>query len=567
MEGRKVAEYLPYQYIIVYFLGGLAVFLYGMRIMSGGLKKISGERIRSLMSTLTDNRILGMLTGAFATTIVQSSSAIMVMLVGLVQSRIMTYVQAMGMILGAEIGTTVTAQLIAFRLHDFALIIFAAGFLLQVTAKKPAYKNGGEALAGFGLLFFGMQLMSEAMGPLRTYTPFLQLLETFSEPLFSVLAGTIFTALIQSSSAAMGIIILLGQQGSISLETGIALMLGANIGTCITAAIACIGTHRTAKRVSLAQIIFNVTGLFLCLSFIAELAEIVRHFSPSALPATSGDEAVALPRQIANAHTFYNVAMAFLFLPFTPLFARLVLRILPDKPEEKWLIPSVWHLKESALTTPPLALSYAWAEVGRMNKILCRMVEPAIRLFFNKDQNNDAIFPKLSAVDGIVMREKKINYLESAVTDYLFKIMRQELGDRESAEIFALLNIVKDQETLGDIVEVRIIKLLHTRSTMELEVSDEGEEEIRALHSHVCQCMEMLTDAIENMDKEKSRAILKKIDDFDQLKVQTEQMHLQRIQKNLRASESSHDIHMELIDILKQVLFYCKEITKNLISL
>ena len=552
---------LPYQYIVVYFIGGLALFLYGMRTMSNGMKKISGERIRSLMSTLTDNRILGLITGAFATTIIQSSSAVMVMLVGLVQSRIMTYVQAMGVILGAEVGTTVTAQLIAFRLHDYALIIFATGFLIQVTAEEQSYKNGGEALAGFGLLFFGMQVMSEAMAPLQDYNPFLQLLDSFSQPLISVLVGTVFTALIQSSSAFIGIIIVLAQQGALSLEAAIPLMLGANIGTCVTAAIACIGTHRAAKRVSLAQILFSVTSVLICLCFVKELAELVRYLTPGSL-----DQQTALPRQIANAHTIYNVFMALAFLPLTPFFARLVQKILPDKSEEIRLIPMVWHLKQSAISTPPLALSYTWAEVGRMNKILCRMLRAAIQPFFSSDPGVDLIFPKLSLIDGIVMREKKIDYLEAEVTDYLFQIMRQELTPKESTEVFTLLSIVKDQETLGDVIEVRMMQLLHTKRTMGIEVSKEGKKEILLLHEHVCSCMEMLTEAIEDADSEKAEALLKKIDDFDQLELLTERQHLKRIFEKVSVSELSHNLHMELVDSLKQTLLYCKAITKNLRS-
>lgn len=561
-----MTDQIPYQYIVVYFLGGLALFLYGMKTMSKGMKKISGERIRSLMSQLTNNRVIGMLTGAFATTIVQSSSAIIVMLVGLVQSRIMTNLQAMGVILGAEIGTTVNAQLIAFRLHDYALLIFSAGFLLHVMAKKQSYKHAGEALAGFGLLFFGMQLMSEAMEPIRGYGPFLQLLDAFSEPLLSVAVGTLFTALIQSSSAFVGIIIVLAQQGALSLEASIPLMLGANIGTCITAAIASIGTYRAAKRVSLAQVLFNVSSVLLFLCFIPEIAGVVRSISPGEASDQVNTVTNHLPRQIANAHTLYNVLMACIFLPLTPLFARLVLLLLPDKEDEVRLIPMTWHIKQSVITSPPLALSCARAEAGRMNKILTRMLEAAIPPFFSKDPGADTVFPQLTLVDGIVMREQKIDYLESAVTDYLFQIMRQELTPAESSEVYGLLNIVKDQEALGDVIEVRMLQLLQSKESMGVELSSEGEEEIRSLHGHVCTCMTLLTEAIESPDTGKATAILTEIESFDQLELHTEHHHLQRIQHMVSVSEASHDLHMELVDALKHILFYCKGITQNLLT-
>ncbi len=561
-----MTEPLPYQYIIIHFIGGLAVFLYGMKTMSSGMKKMSGERIRTLMSTLTTNRLFGMLSGAFATMVVQSSSTIIVMLVGLVQSRIMTYVQAMGVILGAEIGTTVNAQLIAFRLHDYALIIFAAGFLVHVTAKKPSYQNAGESLAGFGLLFFGMQLMSQSMAPLRGYSPFIELLDAFSEPLISVFVGMAFTAVIQSSSAFVGIVIVLAQQGVLSLEAAIPLMLGANIGTCITAALAAIGTHRAAKRVSLAQILFNLSCVSFFLCFIPETADVVRFFSPGPADGEVVSATAYIPRQIANTHTLYNVLMACVFLPLTPLFARLVLRILPDKPEETRLIPMVWHLKRSAVSTPLVALSYARAEVGRMNKILNRMLSAAIQPFFSKHPETDAVFPQLSLVDGIVMREEKIDYLESQVTTYLFQIMRQELNPRESAEVFSLLNIVKDQEALGDVIEERMLRLLQEKKNKRVGLSPEGEQEIRSLHAHVCSCMEQLTHAVETSDCTKAQAILQQIEDFHNLEIVTEHHHLERIQHRVSVSEASHTLHMELIDALKQIHFYCRAITKNMLE-
>ncbi len=530
------------------------------------MKKMSGDRIRSLMSKLTANRFLGMLSGAFATMVVQSSSTIIVMLVGLVQSRIMTYVQAMGVILGAEIGTTVNAQLIAFRLHDYALLIFAAGFLLHVTAKKQSYQNAGEALAGFGLLFFGMQLMSQAMEPLHDYRPFIALLDTFSKPLISVCVGMVCTAIIQSSSAFVGIIIVLAQQGVLTLETSIPLMLGANIGTCITAAIASVGTCRAAKRVSLAQILFNLSSVSFFLCFIQEMAGIVRFFSPGPVDGDLATTVAHIPRQIANTHTLYNLVMAFAFLPLTPFFAKLVVRLLPDKPEEARLIPMVWHLKHSAVSTPLLALSYARAEVGRMNKILSRMLASAIPPFFNKQPASDVIFPQLSLVDGIVMREQKIDYLESQVTAYLFQIMRQELHPKESGEVFTLLKIVKDQEALGDVIEVRMLQLLREKKSKRVALSREGELEIRTLHAHVCSCMEQLTMAIESADCTRASGILAQMEEFERLELLTESHHLQRIQQKVSVSETSHDLHMELIDALKHILFYCMAITKNLLE-
>ncbi len=310
--------------IAVLFAGGLALFLYGIRMMSSGLKKASGERMRRMISKVTGNRFYGLLAGAFATMVVQSSSTIIATLVGLVQSRLMTYSQALAVILGAEIGTTAMAQLVAFNLHDYALIIFAAGFALNALGKSESLRFTGEALSGFGLLFFGLKVMSEAVAPLESYTPFLSLLRYLDNPFLGVVAGMLLTALMHSSAAFIGILITLALQGALSLEAGIALLYGANIGTCITAVLASAGMQRAAKRVALAQVLFNVAGVLLFFPFISQFAELIRMLSPSAEGLGTGKLALEVPRQIANAHSMLNIFMALFFLPFLSLFDRVV---------------------------------------------------------------------------------------------------------------------------------------------------------------------------------------------------------------------------------------------------
>jgi len=249
--------------LIMTLAGGLAFFLYGMEKMSEGMKKSAGDRMRNILSALTNNRVVGMFVGAFVTMVIQSSSATTVMLVSFVQAQLMTFVQSLGVILGADIGTTVTAQLVAFKLTDYALIMIAVGFALTMFSKKDSTKYMGEAILGFGILFFGMKLMSDAMRPLRTFQPFIDLLKGLENPALGLLVGTLFTALVQSSSAFTGIVIVLAQQGLLTLDAGIPLVMGANIGTCITAGLASIGTSREAKRVAIAHVMFKVGGVLL----------------------------------------------------------------------------------------------------------------------------------------------------------------------------------------------------------------------------------------------------------------------------------------------------------------
>jgi phosphate:Na+ symporter len=551
--------------VAVVFVGGLALFLYGIRMLSGGLKKASGERVRRLVSRISGNRLYGLFSGAFTSMIVQSSSTIIAILVGLVHSRFMTSTQALSVILGAEIGTTAMAQLVAFRLHDYALMIFAAGFALNSLGKSESMRFTGEALAGFGLLFFGLKVMSEAVFPLQNYAPFLSLLQYLDNPLTGVVAGMGLTALMQSSGAFIGIVITLALQGSLTLEAGVALLLGANIGTCITAVLASSGMQHAAKRVALAQVLFNVAGVLLFLPFISQFSELIRAISPLSEGLGAGKLALEVPRQIANAHSLLNLFMSLFFLPFLAPFDRLLYWILPDDPEETRLIPAVWYLKESALSTPVLALSYVRAEVARMGNIAGKMVHASLYPVISNDPGRDVIFPKLSVIKGISMREEKLDFLEAHISDYLIKISRSGLNETESREVFALMNIVKGLESIGDVIEALAEKLVEKKQGVKGELSREGKYELMEMHNLVCLEIEQLADALKSMDAFKAGALLQGDDRFKRLVAQAEIAHLKRVVL-LPEAEVTHDIHMELINLLEQVHHYSKSIAGSIAS-
>ena len=274
-------------------LGGLALFLFGMEQMAGSLKAVAGDSMKRVLAALTKSRLMGLITGAFVTAIIQSSSVTTVMLVGFVTANLMSLSQAIGIILGADIGTTITAQIVAFKVTKYALVLIAVGFFLIFTGKKERTKQYGQLIMGLGLIFFGMGMMSEAMAPLRTYTPFIELMQNVSNPLIGILVATLFTGLIQSSSATMGVIIALALQGLVSLEAGIALALGANIGTCVTAGLAAIGKPREAIRVAVAHVAFKIVGVLLIVWFIPPFAELVRYISPVAGPEVTGLDKLA----------------------------------------------------------------------------------------------------------------------------------------------------------------------------------------------------------------------------------------------------------------------------------
>ena len=553
--------------LIISLFGGLALFLFGMEQMSEGMKKTAGDKMRSILSALTDNRLIGMTVGAFVTMVIQSSSATTVMLVSFVQAQLMTFVQSLGVILGADIGTTITAQLIAFKLTDYALLMIAIGFFLTMFSNKDSTKYIGEAILGFGLLFFGMKLMSDAMKPLRTFLPFINMLRGLENPMLALIVGTIFTALIQSSSAFTGIIIVLAQQGLLTLDAGIPLVMGANIGTCITAGLASIGTSREAKRVALAHVLFKVGGVALFILWIPVFADIIRWLSPVSSGTGLEKLAAETPRQIANAHTIFNVSLAFIFLPFTTFFANTIIKIYPEKKEEKGVQPITWHLEDTAISTPALAMDLARSEILRMAKILGRMLEAIIEPFTTNEPLQDEVYPQLSLVEGVEMREEKLDYLDEKIIRYLRKIGQQELSDNQIQEVYGMMSIVNDIENIGDTIEKNMIPLIAKKSALNMDFSPEGKEELTIYHTKVSKQVNRLKKALSNLDTNKAEKIINKEGKYSALETKYRISHLERLHEDRKESIETHEIHMELMDLLKQINVYSGEIAKTIHAL
>ena len=385
--------------------------------------------------------IIALIVGAFVTMVVQSSSATTVMLVSFVQAGLLNLVQSMGVILGADIGTTITAQMIAFKLTDYALLMVAIGFLAKLLGKTEKSKSIGDIILGFGILFFGMKLMSDAMNPLRSFPAFINLMKDMENPLMGILFGAGFTAVVQSSSATTGVLIVLAQQGLISLEGGIPVIFGANIGTCVTAALAGIGATREAKRVAIAHIMFKIAGVFLFIFWIPQFADLIR-----ALAAKFGS---GTARQLANAHTLFNVSLGLFFLPFIPIFSKIIYFIYPEKEISKSREIKTWYIEDAVLETPSLAIDLARTEMSRMAKLLGRMLNAIIipflsdethisnkgkpdeetKLLLKEIPKTDAIHNDLTLLQGLDLREEKIDFLEEKITGYL-KIGRASCRER-----------------------------------------------------------------------------------------------------------------------------------------
>jgi len=562
-------------FLCVSMLGGLALFLYGMEKMSTGLKRTAGNKMRAILAALTKNRVIAMFVGAFITTVIQSSSATTVMLVSFVQAGLMTFAQSMGVILGADIGTTITAQLIAFKLTDYALLMIALGFSLHMFGKRGTTKNVGDVILGFGILFFGMKLMSDAMSPLRTYTVFIDTMKEMENPFLGILVGALFTSLVQSSSATTGVVIVLAQQGLLTLEAGIPMVFGANIGTCITAGLASIGTSREAKRVALAHVIFKIAGVLLFVFWIPWFADLIR------MIAVRFDSGTA--RQIANAHTIFNVALALIFLPFTEHFSRLVVKILPHQEEPKDVVMTTKYLDEESISTPAIALDLARAEVARMAKLVYRMLGAIIIPFMSDEklieketsdpEEKDFLLREIPRVDawrtdltllqGIDMREEKIDYIEEKIREYLFRLVGQGVPSEQANEAFGMISIASDIESVADLIHRNMVPLIAKKKDLMLDFSEEGKEEILIYHQKVCRRIDLLKKSFMEMDIDTAREIMSSERKYLDLEEQYRARHLERISQEKTESAKTHEVHMELMDLLKQIVVYSSNIAKT----
>jgi len=549
---------ISWGFLIMGLFGGLAIFIFGMEMMSEGMKKSAGNKMRVILAALTKNPVIALFVGAFVTMVIQSSSATTVMLVSFVQAELMGFAQAIGVILGSNIGTTITAQLIAFKLTDYALLMIITGFLMRFLAKNDNIRFAGEAILGFGFLFFGMKLMGDSMKPLRTYQGFIAIMKGLENPLLAVLIGSVFTGIIQSSSAFTGIVIVLAQQQMITLEAGIPMIFGANIGTCVTAGLASIGTARDAKRVAIAHVIFNTLGAALFIFWIPAFADIIRTIAAK----FNSDTA----RQIANAHTFFNVSLALIFLPFATIFARLVYRILPDKVEEKGVEPAVRHLDKSMISTPALAIDSARSEISRMANILGRMLDAIIVPFTSNEPWLDKRYPQLSLLETIEEREKKLDFLETKIVDYLLQVARQELAEEQAIEVYGMISIVKDTESIGDIIHNKMVPLIDIKEALDKDFSEEGKNELITYHENICKQLKRLEHTFAEIDPEIARKTVLMEEKYLELLSQYQSKLLTRLTKRQKQPMKTHLVYWELMDLLKQINVFTGNIAKTILT-
>ena len=540
---------LDWVQMFIQLAGGLALFLFGMDQMGESLKIVAGDKMRQILGKLTTNRLMGLVTGAVVTSIIQSSSVTTVMLVGFVTANLMSLSQAIGVILGADIGTTITAQIVAFPIKKYALLLVAAGFLMTFTSKKEDIRQYGALIMGLGMIFFGMAVMSGAMKPLRSHQPFIDLMQNVSNPLIGILISTAFTAVVQSSSATMGIVIVLASQGLISLEGGIALALGANIGTCATAGLAAIGKPREAVRVAVAHVTFKIVGVLLIVWLIPPFADLVRGVSPASEHLTGMDRLAAeTPRQVANAHTLFNVGIAFLFLPFAGVFARFCEWVVPDRPlteaEELDARYEPKYLDDVLLDTPALALERVQLEIGRLGDRVSDMYEEFLEPTFAHDA---------ARLEEVAEMDVEVDMLHARIVAYLAQISAGELSHNESDALLRLIQAANQIEHMGDLIEVNLVGLGQKLAEDGITISSATEDIIRDYHRKVGDALRGSTEAMRGADRKLARRVRRMKPEMAELATNTVRHALDRLVVDEPNRMQAYTREMELIENLTRI--------------
>ena len=538
-------------------LGGLALFLYGMEKMAFALKSVAGERMRVILKRLTSNRIIGALTGAFVTAVVQSSSVTSVMVVGFITAGLMSMSQSIGVIMGANIGTTITAQIIAFKVTKLAMLMIAVGFAASFVCRKERIRQQGSGLMGLGLLFLGMTVMGEAMAPLRDYEPFLDFMVHLETPLLGIVFGAVFTALVQSSSATTGVVIVLAGQGLISLSAGIALAFGANIGTCITALLAAIGRPREAMRAAWVHVLFNVAGVLLWLPMIDELARAVTLLSPAA-PELGGMSRLAAetPRQVANAHTIFNVANTLLFLPFATQFARLVERLVPDLPLADLEEVRVRYLDEDLLDTPSLALDRARLELLHQGDQVSEMMAAVLPAVLRGSGQE---------LDEVAAKDDAVDYLHGRIVTYLGQISSRRLSENQSEELLQLMEAANSLENIGDIVETNLTRLGRERLESQLTVSKTTEEVIVGFHAVVSKALDAALQAVAQKNAEAAGQVVGMKQEINRLASAAAVHQAQRLVADEPNRLRAYTVEMDILQSLKRIFYFTKRMARSVV--
>jgi phosphate:Na+ symporter len=493
-------EPLSWLTMVIGLAGGLALFLHGMTMMSNALRAMAGSRMKDIMARLAGNRFSALLTGAIATAVVQSSSVTTVIAIGFVSAGIMTLGQAIAVSMGGAVGSTLTAQIIAFDIGYFSLLLIAFGFGLSMWKSHRVASLVGTMILGLGVLFVGLSMMSEFMSPLRTYQPFIDLMASMSNPLLGILLGALFTAIVQSSSATLGVIIALASQGLIPLAAGIALVFGANIGTTVTALLATIGQPRSALHTAIGHVSFKVLLVLIWLPLIGPLEQIARAVSPSADGLVLAEQlAYEVPRQVANVHTIINVTTVLLLLPFVHLLAALIVRVVGEGPRPKELEQVAPALNPVLYEIPPLALNAVRRELRLMGERVREQLDVAMAAI---------LAGKAVDVGPVQAGERLIDKHHAEIVHYVEHLLQQQLSGETGVASIDLVEVADYLESLGDLVDRELIPLYERHRARGATLGPDSVERLRAFGTAVSEELQRSLHAVEEADEALARGLL-----------------------------------------------------------
>jgi phosphate:Na+ symporter len=526
-------------------IGGLAVFLYGMMVMNDNITESAGKKFRSILLSLTKNNLKGFLTGLAITTVNQSSSATTVMEVGFVGAGLMTFYQTIAVTMGAEVGSTVTAQLVAFKITKYALIFVALGFFISLFVKSKQVKGIGNAILGFGLLFLGMDIMSKSLEPLRSFQPFLNMMTKVETPIVGILVGLIFTLIIQSSGATSGIVIAMALSGTITFEQAVPINLGATIGTSITAFLGSLTLNREAKRVAYSHTISQTIGVIIAFVLIQIPFQGTNFWYWFCKWVTKTFFLTTdLSRQIAMAHTLSAVVKCLILFPFIDIYSNLLTKLFPSKEEEKPFGPI--YISDTLLDTPGVALQQAKKEILRTGQIVSEMFAKA-RSCIDKYERNLILCDQVSLIDV------KVDKLRHAIVDYLRKIASKNLSEEESQQEIKYLYIINDIENIGDIIDKNIMPIAKKITELDVLFSSEGWYEICNFHDIILKNLNEVLIAFEKDDIVLAEKIAQTKPEIGKYESELKMKHISRLHRGLPESIETSSMHLDLIDQYKRI--------------
>lgn len=528
--------------MFIELFGGLGLFLFGMNMMGDGLENSAGEKLKSVLEKVTSNKYIGVAIGALVTAVIQSSSATTVMVVSFVDAGLMTLVQAVGVIMGANIGTTITAQMVSFNLDAIAPLFIGLGAIIILLSKRKKIRDLASIALGFGILFLGMSMMSESMAPLAESTLFMNILDVVGENVFlGVAAGLLMTAIVQSSSATTGILVALATTGTITMDIALPIILGCNIGTCVTALLASVGSSRAAKKAALIHLFFNTIGVIIFLPFMNIVIDLVQKIDPS-----------DVARQVANTHTIFNICVTMVLLPMSKYLVMLVNKLMPG--EDVIEHTGAIYLDEKLLDNPIIATSQVFKETIRMGELAKKNVKLSMEGFL---ENNE------KSMETAYKNEAIINTLEKEITNYLVLLSSHELPEEDSKILSSTFHVINDIERIGDHAK-NIMELAAEKRKNNVDIDGEAREELINMYNRTIEAVNLAIDCYSNKDNEEAKKIKNIEEDIDRYEKTLRNNNIKRLNRKVCCANAS-TIFLDIISNLERIGDHSTNIVESIV--